>query len=293
MVKPCSQPRRFARIPLLIAIAVTLAAATAALASDDPAAERVSFLQILIHGAQWPGLIIALMSLTSVTIIVEHFLTTRRSTMFPESEIATTRRYIEGRKYKECVEFLAGGKSMFADVLTTGLRHGRHGFEAMQAAAEERAGAWSSRLFRRVEYLNIIGNLSPLLGLLGTVLGMIEAFGAMQEAHGAYKPENLAGGISLALVNTFLGLAVAIISLGFFGVCRNRVDAMTVAAHAAALDLLEYFRPSPAGTQPNGAAPTTSAGAEPESARPPTPASAPPPAAAPTGLPKRMPKRSS
>jgi biopolymer transport protein ExbB len=111
---------------------------------------------------------------------------------------------------------------------------------------DEQAGAWSSRLFRRVEYLNIIGNLGPLMGLLGTVLGMIRAFSEMQAAHGAYKPENLAGGISLALVNTFLGLAVAIVSLGFFGLCRNRVDAMTVAAHVAATDLLEYFRPSAA-----------------------------------------------
>jgi biopolymer transport protein ExbB len=265
-----------------------------AFAADEAPTEKVSFLQILLHGAQWPGLVIAAMSLTSVTIIVEHFLTTRRATMVPESEIETTRRYIEARKYKECVEFLGQGKSMFADVLTVGLRHGRHGFEAMQAAAEERAGAWSSRLFRRVEYLNIIGNLSPLLGLLGTVLGMIEAFGAMQEAHGAYKPENLAGGISLALVNTFLGLAVAIISLGFFGVCRNRVDAMTVAAHAAALDLLEYFRPGAGGILPTGIAAAVSADAARTTVPAQVPASPPVPGAAVAkGSPRPMPKRSS
>ena len=291
MVMPFLQPRRFRKAFLLVSVAAVLASTSAALAVDDAAPERVSFLQILIHGAQWPGLIIAAMSLISVTIIVEHFLTTRRSTMFPEGEIEATRRFIEGRKYKECVEFLGGGKSMFADVLTTGLRHGRHGFEAMQAAAEERTGAWSSRLFRRVEYLNIIGNLSPLLGLLGTVLGMIEAFGAMQEAHGAYKPENLAGGISLALVNTFLGLAVAIISLGFFGVCRNRVDAMTVAAHAAALDMLEYFRP--AASSPADSPLASSAAAEPAAspARPPSPASPATPPAAAKGGPRPMPKR--
>lgn len=253
-----------------------------AFAADDAPMEKVSFLRILLHGAQWPGLVIALMSLTSVTIIVEHFWTTRRSTMSPEHEVEATRRYIESRKLKECVEFLGNGHSMFADVLAAGLRHGRHGFEAMQAAAEERAEAWSSRLFRRVEYLNIIGNLSPLLGLLGTVLGMIEAFGAMQEAHGAYKPENLAGGISLALVNTFLGLAVAIVSLGFFGVCRNRVDSMTVAAHAAAMELLEYFRPGAGGTAP---APLTAAS--------PSPAGASGPSAAPGGAARPMPKRPS
>jgi biopolymer transport protein ExbB len=233
--------------------AVVLLIGTAAFAADDAPTEKVSFLQILVHGAQWPGIFIVLMSLASLTIIIEHFWTIRRSSMFPDDEIERTRRLIEEHRFKECVDSVRDGKSMFADVLTAGLRHGRHGFEAMRAAAEERSGAWSTRLFRRVEYLNIIGNLSPLLGLLGTVLGMIEAFSAMQEAHGAYKPENLAGGISLALVNTFLGLAVAIVSLGFFALCRNRVDAMTIAAHAAVLDLLEYFRPGPAGANPSAA----------------------------------------
>jgi biopolymer transport protein ExbB len=256
----------------VVFICIMCAAVSPALAGDDATVEKVSFLQILVHGAQWPGVFIALMSLASVTIIVEHFWTIRRATMLPENELEMTRRLIEDRKLKECVEYVRNGKSMFADVLTVGLRHGRHGFDAMRAAAEERAGAWGSRLFRRVEYLNIIGNLSPLLGLLGTVLGMIEAFGAMQEAHGAYKPENLAGGISLALVNTFLGLAVAIVSLGFFGLCRNRVDAMTVAAHAAVLDLLEYFRPGAAVATASGGAANTKGEAKKPSqpAQPPT-----------------------
>ena len=33
-----------------------------------------------------------------------------------------------------------------------------------------------ARLFRKVEYLSVIGNLAPMLGLLGTVIGMILAF---------------------------------------------------------------------------------------------------------------------
>ncbi len=220
-----------------------LVCAGSATASEGNASSGRPFLEILIDGAEWPGLIIVFMSLVSVTIVAEHFWTIRRATIVPDHEVEAMRQLIEARKFRECVEHIQKGRSMFADVLAAGLRHGRHGFEAMREAAEEQANAWGSRLFRRAEYLNIIGNLSPLMGLLGTVLGMIEACSAMQQAHGAYKPENLAGGISLALVNTFLGLVVAIVSLGFFGVCRNRVDALTVAAQAAVLDLLEYFRP--------------------------------------------------
>lgn len=227
-----------------------------------------SLIDLLRH-AEWTGVIILLMSIASVTIIAEQFLTIRRSTIVPPAEVEKARQMIERREFKEVIEYVRERKSMFADVLTSSLRHGRHGFGAMHEAAEERSGAWTSRLFRRVEYLNIIGNLGPLMGLLGTVLGMMRAFLAMKATHGAYKPEDLAGGIGLALVNTFLGLAVAIVSLGFFGVCRNRVDMLTVSAHAAVLDVLEYFRPAPFAAAAGalvGARPAGSPGAEASSA---------------------------
>ncbi|HUN80037.1 MAG TPA: MotA/TolQ/ExbB proton channel family protein [Phycisphaerae bacterium] len=221
--------------------------ASPVMAQEAAPVQGRSFLEIVREGAEWPGLIIAAMSLVALTIVIEHFWTIRRSTVVDPREIETARELIEARKFRECLDLMSRSRTMFADVLSVALRHGRHGFDAMHQAADERAGAWSSRLFRKVEYLNIIGNLGPLMGLLGTVLGMIRAFGQMRAAHGAYHPEDLAGGISLALVNTFLGLGVAIVALGFFGVCRNRVDSLTVAAHAAASDLIEYFRPVAVG----------------------------------------------
>jgi biopolymer transport protein ExbB len=217
---------------------------TAGAVAVDSGAETPSLLRIILTSAGWIGGVIGVMSIISVTVIIDHFLRIRRATMVPDSAVKTIREMIEARQFKECIDRVSSDKSMFADVLTVGLRHGRHGFDAMQEAASERANSWRSRLFRRVEYLNIIGNLCPLLGLLGTVLGMIQAFAKMNETHGAYGPEDLAGGISLALVSTFLGLIVAIVSLGFFGICRNRVDSFTVTAHAAVEDLLEYFRPA-------------------------------------------------
>jgi len=242
---PTQRPK-FA-VLLIGAAALGLYAAPLVAQSNAPEspAGRQSFFDLVLDGAEVPGTVIGLLSLVSLTLIIQHFWTIRRDTMIPVDEVESIRGMIERRQFKEILDYLKGRTSMFADVLTMSLRHGRHGFDAMHEAAEERSGAWSARLFRRVEYLNIIGNLGPLLGLLGTVLGMIEAFTEMKAAHGAYKPENLAGGIGLALVNTFLGLVVAIVSLAFFGICRNRVDALTVSAHAAVLDVLEYFRPAP------------------------------------------------
>ena len=58
--------------------------------------------------------------------------------------------------------------------------------------------------------LELIGSLSPLLGLLGTVLGMIQAFRAMETAGRNVDPSILSGGIWAALLTTAAGLIVAI-----------------------------------------------------------------------------------
>jgi len=58
--------------------------------------------------------------------------------------------------------------------------------------------------------LELIGALSPLLGLLGTVIGMIVAFQAMEAAGSQVDPSVLSGGIWKALLTTAVGMAVAI-----------------------------------------------------------------------------------
>ena len=65
------------------------------------------------------------------------------------------------------------------------------------------------KLRRRLPMLAVFATAAPLLGLLGTVAGMIETFQSMT-LFGAGDPKIMAGGISLALVATLLGLVVAI-----------------------------------------------------------------------------------
>lgn len=204
-----------------------------------------SLWSVFVNGLEWPAFFILAGSFAIIAIIVEHFITVRRVNVAPPDQVRRARQLIELRKFRECYDALARSTTYFARVMSAALAHGRHGFDAMHEAAVEKSAELSSRMFRKVEFMNIIGNLGPLLGLLGTVWGMIIAFKDLGGGGGAANAGELARGISLALVNTLLGLALAIVGLGFFGWCRNRVDALTVAATVDALDLLEYFRANP------------------------------------------------
>lgn len=64
-------------------------------------------------------------------------------------------------------------------------------------------------LDRFQSFLKLAVAAGPLLGLVGTVVGMIVTFQSMTES-GAGDPQIMAAGISQAMVNTVLGLGVAV-----------------------------------------------------------------------------------
>lgn len=64
-------------------------------------------------------------------------------------------------------------------------------------------------LERFLTFIKIIATIAPLMGLLGTVTGMIQVFQQIT-VYGAGDPTIMAGGISMALMTTVLGITVAI-----------------------------------------------------------------------------------
>ena len=61
--------------------------------------------------------------------------------------------------------------------------------------------------------LEVISQVSPLVGLLGTVIGMIDSFNELELGGSLVDPSILAGGIWTALLTTAMGLIVAIPAL--------------------------------------------------------------------------------
>lgn len=66
-----------------------------------------------------------------------------------------------------------------------------------------------SQLENGLGIVKTIATLSPLLGLLGTVIGILLAFETISTA-GMADSSRFAGGISLALVTTIMGLIISI-----------------------------------------------------------------------------------
>ena len=188
---------------------------------------------------------IAVLSVTGLTLIIQAFIKNRASVFMPEETTNQVREMISQRKFKELIDFTETDSSFISKALNPALKRAPS-FSSMKEAMETAIGEQTAEQFRKIEYLNIIGNLGPLLGLLGTVLGMITAFSDMQAAHGSADPSKLAGGISQALTHTFLGLFLAIPCLAAFGILRTIVDRLTVRGAMTAEELLLMIKPAEA-----------------------------------------------
>lgn len=92
-----------------------------------------------------------------------------------------------------------------------------------------------------LNYLSLIAQAAPMLGLLGTVSGMIGAFGTMGR-EGMGDPSKLSGNISEALITTATGLVIAIpVTFAYF-YFRDRLGKMITSSEKEAGRLINILR---------------------------------------------------
>lgn len=195
-----------------------------------PSSEEVlpqGFLEIILAGGGVGLAIIGVLiglSLTMAYLVFEHLMTIRRNTLIPPGLADQVRVSLAAGRLTEANEGCRSKPCLLSFVLLHGLAEIEGGWPAVEKAAEDALSEQASRLFRKIEYLSVIGNIAPMVGLLGTVIGMILAFQKVADTQGTAGAGQLAEGIYQALVTTVGGLVVAIPSLGAFAVFRNWVD---------------------------------------------------------------------
>lgn len=183
------------------------------------------------------------LSALSIGLIGMMSLTNQRKSIVPQGMVEAVRHLMNSGNYREALDLTGRDESFFSQVLHAGLREASHGFSAVIRSLEQAADELTTRRLRRIEYLNILGQVSPMIGLFGTVYGMILAFQAIYAGGGDADPVQLAGGIGTALTTTFWGLVVAIPALAGYAVIRNRIDELTTEATLTAEEMLNQFRP--------------------------------------------------
>lgn len=98
------------------------------------------------------------------------------------------------------------------------------------------------KLSRYVRFTGILGNITPLIGLLGTVVGMVKTFKKIADLNGNVNPSVLAGGIWEALLTTAAGLTVAIPIIMIYHHFESRIEIFGFHMKNYSVELIELLR---------------------------------------------------
>ena len=194
-------------------------------------------LEILKAGG-WLMAPIILCSIISLTIIIERAWTLQRRKVVPGDLGAQVQDWaLRHELDRRHIEQLREG-SVLGRVLAAGLVNRHRSRHLIKEAIEDTGRHVVHELERFLNTLGTIAGISPLLGLLGTVIGMIKVFSSIM-VHGVGDANQLAGGISEALITTAAGLTVAIPSFFFYRYYKGKVEAYVVSMEEQAINLIE------------------------------------------------------
>jgi biopolymer transport protein ExbB len=220
---------------------------------EPPAKEPLTFLQIVFSGGPLGvAIMVALiaLSLTAAALAFDNVMLVRKSQVIPPGLSEDVRRLVSDGQIAQAAAQCKHQPSVLALVIHKGLAEIDGGWTEVEKALEDATAEQAARLFRRIEYLSVIGNIAPMVGLLGTVTGMLLAFKQVADTEGSAGAAQLADGIYQALVTTVVGLIIAIPSLGAFALLRSRVDQLIAEAAYAALHALSPFKKQQPTTSP-------------------------------------------
>ncbi|RMF25051.1 MAG: MotA/TolQ/ExbB proton channel family protein [Deltaproteobacteria bacterium] len=236
--------RRFLCGALSSVVAVAGGAAAATAATAEPVALNYTVVDLIRFGG-WVGYVIIFLSVVAVALVVEYTLSIRLKVLAPAAEVDRLRSLAGRGAWNEIAASLDGpnNPSLLTTIVARGAKEHERGYDAVVKAMEDAADEQTGVLLRKIEHLNMIGNIAPMLGLLGTVLGMVTSFNQISVSVGGVDPRLLAKGIFQALMTTVMGLVVAIPALYAFAIFRNRVDATVAAVSETAEELVEPLKP--------------------------------------------------
>jgi biopolymer transport protein ExbB len=180
----------------------------------------------------WPLLLCSVLAITFIIERLISFLGANSSTIPFDQLLASVTDSVRNGNTMEAVSTCEEAGGPVANVLKAGLlQHSQAQVEDRDFSKEEIMESFSEaslteipELEANLVVLSTIAAISPLFGLLGTVTGMISAFTTIA-LEGTGDPQELAGGISQALLTTAGGLTIAIpclIGFNAFDAAVNR-----------------------------------------------------------------------
>lgn len=165
----------------------------------------------LIFESVWIMAPLVLMSLLTVYLFVERFMTIQAASKMPEVFMSKVTEQVQAGDINGAKEICESEKTPISRMILKGLSRIGNPLKDIEVAIENNGKVEINRLEKNLSILATISGAAPMLGFLGTVLGMIKAFRVMH-LEGQTEIAKMAGGIYEAMITTAAGLIVGLVA---------------------------------------------------------------------------------
>jgi biopolymer transport protein ExbB/TolQ len=201
------------------------------------------------------AIVLFVMSFWSVGVAIERIYTYSQARKQSKLYAPQVAKHLKDGRLKEAIA-LSSSKdyrySHLAKVVLAGLQEyqfqqesgGQLGREdlldTVRRSIQRATALTTSDLKKGVNTLATIGSTAPFVGLLGTVVGVINAFTGIAST-GSGGIGAVSAGIAEALIETALGLFVAIPAVWFYNYLTGRLEYFNVEMDNSSSELVDYF----------------------------------------------------
>jgi len=201
------------------------------------------------------AVVLFIMSFWSIGVAIERIYTFNQARKQSKLYAPQVAKHLKEGRLKDAIAISASKNyrySHLAKVVLAGLQEYQFQQEAggnlsredlvdtVRRAIQRASALTANDLKKGVAALATIGATAPFVGLLGTVVGIITAFQGIA-ATGSGGLGAVSAGISEALVETALGLVVAIPAVWFYNYLTGRIEYFNVEMDNSSSELVDYF----------------------------------------------------
>jgi len=197
-------------------------------------------LDILLKGGPilW---VILLLAIPVIAILIERLMYFRRISMDEDKLFARVKGAVEKGHHDEALAICDTAEAPLAAVIRAGIEYRALPETDLKEAVRDAAVRELPRIERAIGVVNVIGNISPLIGLLGTVSGIINSFNVLGSFGAVSDPSVLAKGISEALLTTAAGIVIAVPAMVVYAWLSARANAVIGRLEGQANDMVRLI----------------------------------------------------
>ena len=224
-----------------------------------PAHEEPGFVMWVIETGGAIGIFIFLLMGYFVATSIKLFLELQPQVAMPPDLIEDIKQKMEKKDYKGVYQSIKEKDCLFTKYTSAGLGELSAGLSEARDAMERVAEVQNAEADKKISMLAVLGTLGPMIGLLGTLKGMMASFGSIASGGEQIKSDEVAKGISEALLLTFEGVLLSVPAIYFFAIFKNRTTMMSATTMLAADEFVRKLASAAkAAAKPAAAAPAPS-----------------------------------